>query len=129
MKFSLVDVYTAGLFDGEGSVTLQPRKENGHSYFYPRVTVTNTERALLDFLVQEHGGSIQRKGLPIKKSHKQIWSWEARCRIAVSFLRRVLPYMREPEKIRRANVLLQFEHATVDEKRQLAQVFRLATTE
>lgn len=101
--------YAAGLFDGEGSVKAHSQVVSGKRYYHARVSVTNTERALLRFLLTEFGGHITKASKRTKKHHKQVWRWEATCRIAVAFLTRVLPYMREPEKIRRAGLVLRLQ--------------------
>jgi len=98
------DIYTAGLFDGEGTVTLSTA--NG-KFRYPVVSVSSTTLCLLEFLQSRYGGHVS-KHKTYQKHHLASWSWKARYDEALAFLEKVLPYLKEPEKRRRALLLTQY---------------------
>lgn len=95
--------YTAGLIDGEGSILLTRRRRNERRS--PAVSVTSTSYELVCFLRQSFGGAIINQKT-YKKHHRQAWIWVITHRRVLAFLRIILPYMREQEKIRRAKLLL-----------------------
>ncbi len=97
------DIYAAGLFDGEGTVTLSTA--NG-KFRHPVVSVSSTTFCLLEFLQTHYGGHIS-KHKAYKEHHAASWSWKARYDEALAFLEKVLPYLKEPEKRRRALLLIQ----------------------
>lgn len=95
--------YIAGLFDGEGTVTLSYNNKKD-IYRAATVSMSSTSIELLELLVEEFGGSIVKQKV-YKEHHKQSWSWRLQRRNAISFLDSILPYMMEKEKIRRASLL------------------------
>lgn len=96
-----IHIYTAGLFDGEGTVTLTKRGKSR----LPIVSVTSTTYELLQFLKQTYGGTISKQKV-YKKHHKQSWSWKAAYDTAISFLSSITPYLKEPAKRYRAQLIL-----------------------
>jgi hypothetical protein len=98
------DAYAAGLMDGEGTITLY-RSHSSDRFRYPVVSVSSTSRELLDFLKDRYGGSICSHRVS-RRHHRAHWSWRLVGRQAVSFIDRVLPYMREREKVRRGRHIL-----------------------
>ena len=105
------DIYTAGLFDGEGTVTLATA--NG-KFRYPVVSVSSTTLILLEFLQQHYGGhiSVHKK---YQDHHQVSWSWKTTHDNALLFLEKILPYLKEPEKRRRA-ILLTQKYKTVTQR-------------
>lgn len=100
---SLIDLsYSAGLIDGEGSITLS--KET--CWRKPVVSMSSTTLDLLVFLKSLYGGniSVQKR---YKAHHKLAWSWKLSGRRAISMLELILPYMREPSKIERARMIVE----------------------
>jgi hypothetical protein len=97
------DIYTAGLFDGEGTVTLATAKGK---FRYPVVSVSSTTHSLLEFLKKTYGGHIS-KHKTYKDHHLQSWSWKATHNAALFFLEKILPYLKEPKKRHRALLLTQ----------------------
>jgi hypothetical protein len=96
--------YSAGLIDGEGTITLS--KEFKHSRFrYPCVSISSTTYELLEYMKTTFGGSISNQK-KYKDHYKNSWSWKLDYDRALVFLEKIFPYMKEPEKIRRANLLL-----------------------
>jgi len=100
---SHIHAYTAGLVDGEGSVTLTKGHKNEHRS--PCISLTNTSQELVIFLKQQYGGTIVRQKT-YKPWHKRAWVWKLNHRRALDFLELVLPYMLEREKVRRARMLV-----------------------
>lgn len=82
--------YAAGLFDGEGSITIQ-RKANT---FCLIVRVTSTDRAIVDFLNRNFGGWI---GVQPANKHVKIcrpcWYWGVQSKAASVFLARIAPFL------------------------------------
>jgi len=112
--------YAAGLFDGEGTVTLSKRHKT--SKRVPYLELSNTSVELLLFMKTTFGGCIctHKK---TKKHHTQARSWRCTHNAAISCLKKLLPYLREPEKIRRATLIAkEYKHVTVrNGKYSLAQ--------
>lgn len=94
--------YTAGLIDGEGTVSLIRQRRS--LYRSPTVSVSSTSFELIEYLIAEHGGRVVTK----KKieNNKQAWEWRLDYDRALDFLVQILPHMREKKKIRRAQYLL-----------------------
>lgn len=63
--------YCAGLFDGEGCITT-----NGLPTGF-RLSVTNTDRRLLEFLESSLGGYINSQYLPENPKWSRAWKWLA----------------------------------------------------
>ena len=97
-------IYTAGLFDGEGTVTLS----HGHrddKYRNPMATMSSTTYELMEFLKKNYGGSI-RKHKVYKDHHKKAYSWGVTWNKALTFLENIQPYIKVPKKKRRINHIL-----------------------
>jgi hypothetical protein len=71
----------------------------------PAVTIPSTTWCFMIFLKKAFGGVVSSKR-PSKKHHSKSWNWSVRYNAAIDLLRRVLPYMKHPEKIRRAKLLV-----------------------
>jgi hypothetical protein len=98
--------YLAGIVDGEGSITLNSNTSRSVNAFRaPCVTVTNTDRGLLEFLQEELGGSI-RVQKKYKEHHKQAWVWSVRFDAALRAIEVLRPYLRHSSKVQRADFLL-----------------------
>ena len=96
--------YTAGLIDGEGTITLSKQHKND-KFRAPVVSVSSTTYELLYYLKSNYGGNISKQKA-YKTHHKQSWSWKTEYNNALSFLEKIRPYIREPEKRRRTTLLL-----------------------
>jgi len=53
-----VRAYCAGFMDGDGSVQIGERKQNGRLFYSMRVGLCNTNRDVLEFIQHFYGGSI-----------------------------------------------------------------------
>jgi hypothetical protein len=94
--------YAAGLIDGEGTIGLC--RQHPAEYRSPFVTVPSTTYELIHFLQVAFGGTVSSKRT-YKTGHSKSWVWSIRGNAAINFLDNLLPWMREPEKIRRATML------------------------
>ena len=100
-----IDIYTAGLFDGEGSITMiLPSKTNVTKV--PIIIVVNTDYNLLDFLRTNYGGHIYKRIKSKNLLHNQVWQWGLYGNKSLEFLEKIFPYMKETNKIYRAKLLI-----------------------
>lgn len=96
-------VYIAALIDGEGSILLTRNKPNEHRH--PAITVPSCTQAFMSYLQNTVGGRVSTKRT-YKRGHSKSWVWALKSTAVLAVLKAVLPYMKEPEKIRRATLLL-----------------------
>jgi hypothetical protein len=95
--------YAAGLFDGEGSISLVRQKNNrSHS---PQVAVASNDYEVLAWFQTRFGGSIVTKQ-PRKSTHSVSYDWRLTDRRALLFLQLIRPYLVIERKIRRIDLLL-----------------------
>lgn len=104
--------YAAGLFDGEGTVTLS--KKNASSKFrHPVLSMTSTTYELVVFMQRLFGGYISEHTKKNKK-HSMAWSWKVSFKQAVDACEHLYPLLKEPEKIRRMWLIVKhFRKVTV----------------
>jgi hypothetical protein len=95
-------IYTAGLVDGEGSVLLT-HHHNEHRH--PAVTLPSTTYVFMTFLKRTFGGSISTKR-PNKPQHSKSWTWAVNNNRALKVLQLLVPFMKDPKKLRRARFIL-----------------------
>lgn len=103
----MVDVeelaYAAGLFDGEGSISLIRHHDNRtHS---PQVSVASTDYEVVSWFRERFGGSIVTKQ-PRQSNHSVSYDWRLTDRRALVFLDLIRPYLVIERKIRRIDLLL-----------------------
>ena len=92
MTDALELAYLAGIFDGEGSVSILRCKRGDHRASYSlRVSVANTHLPTLDTLKEMFGGGISQKD---KTHQRDCWSWYCGGKVAARCLRTLLPYLR-----------------------------------
>lgn len=97
-------VYTAGLIDGEGTITLL-KGRSSDKFRHPVVSVTSTSKELIDFLHQTFDGVIVTQKI-YKDHHKPSWSWKITYDQAIEFIRLVRPFMKESSKCQRCDMIL-----------------------
>jgi hypothetical protein len=86
--------YCAGLFDGEGCITISRYRKVPSGYVWPQlqVQVTQLRPIGLDFLIETFGG----RRTPVKRRKvDRYWRWIQWSDGAVIFLEAVLPYLLE----------------------------------
>ena len=98
-----VDIaYTAGLMDGEGTITLSRNKPN--EWRSPVVSMSSTTPALLQFMLDNFGGSASKQ-TRAAEHHMQAWSWKIIGNRALAFCEQFQHHLREPKKRARAQHL------------------------
>jgi hypothetical protein len=102
-RTDVVTGYIAGLIDGEGTITLMSRHRNETRS--PKVTISSTTLAMLRFVQDHCGGQIKRQPHP-HAQWKQAYEWFILYDSALALIAEVYPYLLEPEKRRRATLLL-----------------------
>ena len=95
--------YAAGLFDGEGSISLV-RQNNNRSHS-PQVAVASADYEVVLWFQKRFGGSIVTKQ-PRKPNHSVSYDWRLTDRRALSFLKLIRPFLVIERKIRRIDLLL-----------------------
>lgn len=81
--------YIAGIVDGEGHIAM--RVDHG-KYRSPILTVTNTNKPLLDFLQSKYGGSMCALKVRSPK-HNQAWSWRVSSKAAYTMIKDIRPHL------------------------------------
>ncbi len=99
-----IHAYTAGIIDGEGTITLTRASAKTHRR--PNVSVSSTTYELLLFLKSHYGGTIVKHKI-YQDHHKPHWSWRIEYDRALSALKLITPYLLVPEKAYRAKLLLE----------------------
>lgn len=89
--------YLAGIIDGEGSIMVihhNSNKEFGHKweYWVLRVLIANTDKRLLDWLLERFGGGYSI-GISKKNTHKDTYQWRVDSKRALPVLMAALPYL------------------------------------
>ena len=87
--------YLAGLFDGEGSVGLyvnNPKATDHHSIVL-RVSVSNTDRGVLEWAKATVGSGSIRQKEDSQHTRKTAWVWSLCSCQAVDFLEHILPWL------------------------------------
>lgn len=90
--------YAAGLIDGEGCIRLTKRGEQGGTglrvgQYTLTVEVTNTSKAMLDWLMQRFGGSLSYAEESYELNRKAKWHWRVSANKALYALDAIFPYL------------------------------------
>lgn len=96
-------VYAAGLFDGEGSISLVKHRIN--RWHSPQVSIASTDYEVCEWFQSRFGGTIVTKQ-PRQPNHSLSWDWRLTDRRALDFLAKMRPYLVIKRKIRRIDLLL-----------------------
>lgn len=96
--------YLAGVFDGEGTVTLTPVSGNP-DLRYPLLSVSNTERTLLEPFRKLFGGTISSKKT-YQPHHTPSYHWSVGYTRAMRAMKALRPFIRHPVKKARIDLLL-----------------------
>lgn len=105
-------VYTAGLFDGEGSIMINRQlpkkgKQRSPAYFL-NVRVKMTDKKIIDWLHQTFGGYMCSGDNPARKNRSPIWAWQVVSRKAEKFLKLIAPFMQV--KKHQADLALEYQN-------------------
>lgn len=104
MKEQELYAYLAGLFDGEGTVSLG-RRNSTDKFRHPTLSMTSTTPDLLEICRLTFGGKI-RKQKRYKPHHKPAQVWTCRYDSAIIAIEKMLPFIREPSKRDRMQFIL-----------------------
>jgi hypothetical protein len=95
--------YIAGLIDGEGTITLARKYKGGNRQLI--VSISNTERVLLDFVLRAVGaGKITRKRTT-RTHHTPSYTYAIGNRQALNLLEQIQPYL-QTYKAARCSLIL-----------------------
>lgn len=89
--------YLAGIIDGEGSIYIgnfSKNKKTGAKYYQTAIEVTNTEKLLIDWLLENFGGrsyTYTKNQLP-KNSNKEVYRWIIAGDLLTNLCHLLLPY-------------------------------------
>lgn len=100
--------YTAGLIDGDGSISLTRHSSRGHSkdiYRRLEVSISNTDIELLKQVKDLVGPGCINTKQPDKKRHSLSYVYKVTNRQAFNFLTQITPYLRT-YKQKRAKLVL-----------------------
>ena len=97
--------YSAGLFDGEGTVTISKYKKDT-TFRHPVASVSSTSFELVNQLKETFGGCISTKKI-YESHHKQAYQWTLANNNALAFFAAIYPYMIEKNKRYRVKLLLE----------------------
>lgn len=117
---TLEKAYIAGLFDGEGSISICKFRSHNSDYVCPHyilsVTCTNTNKEIIEWLYEKIGSSKQMRKREWGKSNwKTSYSWMASANKAVVVLKNIYPYLRI--KKAQAKLAIEFqENKMIDRK-------------
>lgn len=103
MEDQVLYAYLAGLFDGEGTITLS--KINSGEFRSPTLSMSSTSLNLLEICKSTFGGSISKQKV-YKDHHRQSWSWKVSYKSALIAIGKLYPFIQEPEKKRRMSLVL-----------------------
>ena len=70
--------YLAGILDGEGHICInkcKPMRGARSTNYHVEITIVNTSKELIDYLVYNFGGNVQKRKRR-KENHKQIYAWK-----------------------------------------------------
>jgi hypothetical protein len=95
--------YLAGLVDGEGTITLS-RKHAGDGRQLV-ITISNTERPLLDFALQQIGAGKITTKKTTRAQHARAYTYAVCIRQALNLLQQIEPFLRSYKRRRAALIL------------------------
>lgn len=101
--------YMAGVFDGEGTITLTKKTERPNSLTL-KIAVYNTDRKILDPFIEQFGGTIYEK--PDKRRSKMCMMWQCPQANVFVFCQTMVSRCLATEKVRKMKVTLNFWHKT-----------------
>lgn len=82
--------YFAGLFDGEGSISLATDKTSNRIWIACSITLVNKD--VLDELAAVYGGRVRAMKSHSPK-HRIYWRWGLYCNKALSFMKDIRPWL------------------------------------
>lgn len=105
--------YLAGLFDGEGTFTISKGRRKGYpDYSFEEIYITNSNKEIMDWLVENFGGSVRitRHG-DKEKNWKDVYKWFLPAKRRKEFIKNITPLL----IIKRKQALLLLEYISLVE--------------
>lgn len=102
--------YIAGLIDGEGTITLSRRHSKDRRQLV--VSIANTERSLLDFVLRCVGAGKITNKRTVAQHHTPSYCYSISNRQALSLVRQVQPYLQSHKKDRAALIMTAYLQLT-----------------
>ena len=100
-------IYIAGLLDGEGCIGLNMTKSPKGNQYYPHISITNTNKEVLDWVKITVGkGSVIKKPCNNPK-YKTSYHWRIYGYLAIQFIKKIYPYLKI--KKLQAETIMQYE--------------------
>jgi hypothetical protein len=100
-------IWLAGFLDGEGSIGIMKRGEGDTGDYQPRVSITSTNRQLLEEIKEWVGGGCLNWTRRNPTDHrKDVFTLAVSNRIALNLIQKIRPYMRL--KTEQADVFLRY---------------------
>ena len=97
MNKAIKGAYTAGLMDGEGSITIDKRVRPDTTWYQVHIRVAMTKRESLEKMQQWWGGHLNTEPYKHANNPGGKWSdyyaWQLWTKQAVDFLTRIRPYL------------------------------------
>ena len=110
--------YIAGFFDGEGCIRIKQASQRGNSY-YVWVAITNSNRRILEEVVELFGGTIRKAERTV---NKDVYHYLITASEAVDFLTTIMGFLRE--KKGQAEIAIEFHknkvHLSAEDKAKYA---------
>ncbi len=103
-------IYTAGLFDGDGCISITKVKPTGAAkseYHHLFASLENTDPKIAYWLQKRFGGSVHIDRTKEKDNHRTIYRWKLGTQETLRFLRQTISHLR----IKRAQAELGIEFA------------------
>lgn len=94
--------YVAGIIDGEGTISLEKDKEFRH----PTISVASCTLAILQEIQRICDGGVIASKRTYKAGHSPSWKWSIHYQRAIAILEEVTPFLKEPKKKARAELIL-----------------------
>lgn len=102
----LSEEYLAGLFDGEGHVTVTRNRANKREYLTVGCGISNQNRSVLEKVKEQYGGNVYCTN-PATEIKKATYGWISRSTEMTRFLEAVLPHLQI--KQRQAELGVEFQ--------------------
>lgn len=94
--------YLAGIIDGEGTITLTKDKE----FRFPTIAVASCTLGILEEIKRICDGGVITSKKTYKVNHSPSWAWKIERWRAIAVLEEITPYLKEPKKKARAELIL-----------------------
>lgn len=110
--------YLAGLVDGEGCLHYLHQTYKKSDYYYPRLSITNTNKWVLEWVKLLFGGTIRLDKRKAKPHHKVKYRWCTNCKNAVILVESLLPYLKI--KMKEAKIFIQYSNIDIKLRYQIS---------